>query len=156
MGDGPAVRRAGLDDVTELVRLRAVMMAELGEPSAGDWMEACAAYLRATLADGSTAAVVADDPAAAGRLVACGVGVTLRRLPGPNTGDGRIGHVASMVTEPAWRGRGLATAIVRGLLDWYAAEGVRRVYLHASPDGEGIYRGQGFAEGAHPELVWDA
>jgi GNAT superfamily N-acetyltransferase len=146
VGDGPAVRRAGLDDVTELVRLRAVMMAELGEPSAGDWMEACAAYLRATLADGSTAAVVA----------ACGVGVTLRRLPGPNTGDGRIGHVASMVTEPAWRGRGLATAIVRGLLDWYAAEGVRRVYLHASPDGEGIYRGQGFAEGAHPELVWDA
>jgi predicted GNAT family acetyltransferase len=60
-----------------------------------------------------------------------------------------------MVTETGWRGRGLATAIVVGLVDWYHATGVRRVFLHASEDGEAIYRGLGFREGAHPELVLD-
>jgi GNAT superfamily N-acetyltransferase len=151
----PAVRPATAADVDELVRLRAVMMAALGEPSSGPWMAESAAYLRAALADGTAAARVVDDAAMPGRLVACGVGVVMRRLPGPNTLDGRIGHIASMVTETGWRGRGLATAIVVGLVDWYHATGVRRVFLHASEDGEAIYRGLGFREGAHPELVLD-
>jgi GNAT superfamily N-acetyltransferase len=151
----PPVRPATLADVDELVRLRAVMMAALGEPDRGPWLATTAAYLRGALPARTVAAWVADDPAAAGRLVACGVGVVMQRLPGPNTGDGRIGHIASMVTEPAWRGRGLATAIVAGLLDWYRAAGVRRVFLHASESGEPIYRGLGFHEGAHPELMLD-
>jgi GNAT superfamily N-acetyltransferase len=142
-------------DVDELVRLRAVMMAALGEPSSGAWMAESAAFLRGALADGTAAARVADDPDRPGRLVACGVGVVMRRLPGPHTHDGRIGHIASMVTEAPWRGRGLARAIVVGLVDWYRSEGVRRVFLHASEDGEAIYRSLGFREGAHPELVLD-
>jgi GNAT superfamily N-acetyltransferase len=149
------VRPATVADVDELVRLRAVMMAALGEPDGGPWRAACAAYLREALAARTAVARVVDDPAAPGRLVACGVGVVMRRLPGPHTLDGRIGHIASMVTEPPWRGRGLATAIMVGLVDWYRAEGVRRVFLHASEDGEAIYRGLGFAAGAHPELVLD-
>ena len=151
----PPVRPATVADVDELVRLRAVMMAALGEADRGPWRAASATFLRAALADGTAAARVVDDPAAPGRLVACGVGVVMRRLPGPRTLDGRVGHIASMVTEAPWRGRGLATAIVTGLVDWYGAVGVRRVYLHASEEGEAIYRGLGFREGAHPELVLD-
>ncbi|HET6952241.1 MAG TPA: GNAT family N-acetyltransferase, partial [Acidimicrobiales bacterium] len=145
-------RPATLDDVDELVRLRWVMMEALGVRDEPSWRPACARLLTATLADGTTAAVVAEHPDAAGRLVACGVGRILVRLPGPRTPDGRYGHIASMVTEPAWRRRGLASGIVQGLLDWFAGQGVRKVDLHASPEGAPVYRALGFTEGEFPEL----
>lgn len=151
------VRAATVDDVDELVRLRRVMMDAVGMPDEPTWRQACAGFLTATLADGTTGALVADDPGGPpGRLVACGVGRILVRLPGPRTPDGRYGHIASMVTEPAWRGRGLATAIVQGLLRWFTDRGVAKVDLHATAEGEPVYRALGFTDGDYPELRWTA
>ncbi len=150
----PALRPAAASDVAELVRLRKVMMESMGVPEEPTWEQACADFLTETLAEGTTGAMVADDPDRAGRLVACGVGTVAVRLPGPMTPNGRFGYIASMVTEEAWRGRGLATGIVLGLLDWFASVGVHRVDLHASPHGEPIYRALGFEESAYPELRW--
>jgi GNAT superfamily N-acetyltransferase len=150
------LRLATFADLDELVRLRRVMMDALGVADEPTWPQACAAFLRETMSDASTAAVVAGDPAAPGRLVACGVGCIARRLPGPNTPNGRYGYIASMVTEPAWRGRGLAGGIVAGLLDWFVSRGVHKVDLHASAEGESVYRRAGFREGEFPELRWRA
>ncbi len=151
----PALRLATAADVAELVRLRKLMMDAMGAPT-GDpaWERACHEFLAASLAEGTTGAVVAGDPGEPGRLVACGVGTVAQRLPGPMAPNGRYGYIASMVTEEAWRGRGLATGIVRGLLDWFAGVGVRRVDLHASAQGEPIYRALGFTESPYPELRW--
>ncbi|HKY68806.1 MAG TPA: GNAT family N-acetyltransferase [Acidimicrobiales bacterium] len=166
--DAPPLRLATADDVDELVRLRRVMMGALEVCDEPTWALACADFLRRTLADGSAAAVVAGDPgavpsgsAAADRhrpepLVACGIGVIVERVPGPETPTGRYGYVCSMVTEPDWRGRGLATGVVEGLLAWFADRGVRKVDLHASDEGEPIYRRFGFREGRFPELRWRA
>jgi GNAT superfamily N-acetyltransferase len=146
------VRRATVADLDELVRLRAMMLAALGAAEEATWPAAAREFLADGLVAGTLAAVVADDPGTPGRLVAGGVGLVLHRIPGPASPDGRIGHIASMATEPAWRGRGLATAVVEGLLAWFAEIGVRRVTLHASPMGEAIYRSRGFVEGPNPEL----
>jgi predicted GNAT family acetyltransferase len=86
--------------------------------------------------------------------VACGIGTIVRRLPGPNTPDGRYGYIASMVTEENWRGRGLAAGIVVGLLEWFGRRQVHAVDLHASAAGEPIYRRLGFADAQFPELRW--
>jgi GNAT superfamily N-acetyltransferase len=150
----PALRPATADDVAEVVRLRKLMLDVLGAPGAEPWEQECARFLTASLADGTAGAVVAEDPGAPGRLVACGVGTVTRRLPGPANPEGRYGYIASMVTEEAWRGRGLATGIVQGLLDWFAGIGVHRVDLHASAQGEPVYRALGFTESAFPELRW--
>ncbi|HZM31182.1 MAG TPA: GNAT family N-acetyltransferase [Acidimicrobiales bacterium] len=152
-----APRLATTADVDELVRLRALMMGmlgELGEPPEPTWRDACTAFLHDALATGDAGALVVDDPIVPGRLVACGVGTVTRRLPGPRTPDGRYGYIASMVTEAAWQGRGLATAIVAGLLHWFRDQGIDKVDLHATAHGEPIYRALGFAEGAFPELRW--
>lgn len=149
----PPLRLATPADVDELVRLRRVMLDALGAGEGAAWEDACAAFLRETLAAGTAAAVVADDPEAPGRLVACGVGTIDRRLPAPRNPDGLHGYIASMVTEPAWRGRGLAAGIVEELLAWLGERGVYRVDLHASRDGEPIYRRLGFTESPFPELV---
>ena len=150
----PALRRATAADVDELVRLRKVMMDTMGVPEEPTWERTCAEFLTGSLAQGTTGGVVADDPDGAGRLVACGVGTVALRLPGPMTPNGRYGYISSMVTEVPWRGRGLATGIVLGLLDWFDGLGVHRVDLHASAQGEPVYRALGFTEGAYPELRW--
>ncbi|HEX8804325.1 MAG TPA: GNAT family N-acetyltransferase [Acidimicrobiales bacterium] len=158
--DAPPVRPATPADVDELVRLRALMFAEMGEPAAAvaepGWRAATAAFTRAGLADGTVAGAVVDAPGAPGRLVASGLGVVVRRAPGPGVPSGRFGHVQSVVTEREWRRRGLAGAVVRVLLDWFVAHGVRSVDLHATASGDRVYRALGFAEPEHPELRWRA
>ena len=153
----PAPRLATVADVAELVRLRALMMellGESGEPPEPTWRAACTAFLTGALGAGEAGAAVVDDPAVPGRLVACGVGTVTRRLPGPRTPNGLYGYISSMVTEPAWQRRGLATAIVADLLAWFGAQGVHKVDLHASAHGAPVYRALGFAEGGFPELRW--
>ena len=66
------------------------------------------------------------------------------------------GYVQSMATDPRWRRRGYAQAVVKALLDRFAAAGVRQVGLHASAAGVPLYRSCGFRDPRYPELVWRA
>lgn len=155
-------RAATAGDIPELVRLRALlferMERDLGPPPdpdqgpGGGWRAACAAEFRARLADGTMGVFVVDG--GAGRLAACGIGLIDHRMPGPYTPNGRSGHISGMVTDPAHRRRGHARAIMTELMRWFGERGVRRVELHATSDGEALYRSFGFAE--HPEaaLTW--
>jgi GNAT superfamily N-acetyltransferase len=148
-------RPATPDDTDELVRLRQVMFDALTEThvTAGGWEPFAAEVLRTGLADGSVVAFVVDGPDG---LVAAGVGTVAQRLPGPGNHSGRYGFVQSMATDPAWRRRGLGRAVFASLVDWFRAEGVTAVDLHASPDGEALYRSFGFREGPNVELSWRA
>lgn len=145
-------RPAAAPDIPELLRLRAVMFASVGEHDTGDWWPASELALREGFARGDIAAFVVDHPEQPGRLVACGIVVLLQRLGSPRTPNGRFGHVQSMVTEPEFRRRGLARAILAELLNWCGARDVRSIDLHASAMGEPLYRSMGFVEGSQPEL----
>jgi hypothetical protein len=46
----------------------------------------------------------------------------------------------------------LARAVTITLLDWFAARQVPSVELHATPDGESLYRALGFEQGWYPGL----
>lgn len=139
------VRRATSADIPELVRLRRVMFDAMGiDHSDPAWAAAMAGILRDGFAAGTMAAYVVDG--GDGTLRACGVGVVEQRLPGPRTPTGRHGHVQSMATEPAHRRQGYAREVFAALLDWFAAEGVPSVDLHATEHGEPLYRSFGFSE----------
>jgi len=155
MPSAATLRPATLDDVASIVRLRVLMFEDMGlEPRLEVWSKTAVAFLEETLADGTSAAFVAEAPD--GHLVATGVGTTCTRLPGPHNPSGRYGYIASMATEREWRGQGLARAVVVALLDWFGARGIHRVDLHASDAGDGIYRSLGFTEGTWPELRWSS
>jgi ribosomal protein S18 acetylase RimI-like enzyme len=148
------IRRAVPADTPELVRLRQVMFDALFgvmDTSAG-WEGSCAEVLERGLADGSFVAFVVDD--LDGGLAACGVGMVAARLPGPGNLSGRYGYIQSMATDPEYRRKGLARGILDALLAWFAAEGVDAVDLHASVEGEPLYRSKGFKEGETLELRW--
>lgn len=146
-----SVRRARDGDADELTRLRAVMLSAMGQVPPPQWWAACPAAFRRRLADTRFAAFVVDAPD--GGLAAAGCGWVEERLPGVRHLDGLVGIVASVATDPAWRRRGLARAVCGALLEWFDAQGVERVELMASTDGDGLYRGLGFVDAVGRPLV---
>ena len=61
------------------------------------------------------------------------------RQPRPGQRSARIPYLLSMYTEPEFRGRGLATWIVKEAMSWSKRQGHRSMTLHASKQGRGVY-----------------
>ncbi|MBH1938058.1 GNAT family N-acetyltransferase [Streptomyces sp. AV19] len=139
-------RAAGPEDAAEIVRLRRLMFAAMdGRDSPGAW-ERTAEELVARRLGAGLGAFVVDGEGDAPHLAACAVGTVEQRLPAPGHPTGRFGFVFTVSTDPRYRGRGFARATTEALLEWFAASGVTRVDLHATPDAERLYRSMGFAE----------
>lgn len=149
------VRWATEDDVDELVRLRRVMFAAMGDDMDEAVGSAVADALRRGLADGTFFAAVVDAEDG-GTLAACGIGMVAQRVPGPGNPSGRWGYIQSMVTDERCRRQGHARRVLHALLERFVADGVTRVELHATPEGEPLYRSVGFVPGRQPELGWAA
>src|SRR5689334_6908482 len=119
-------RRATTRDTDDLMRLRAVMVA--GDDGAvepqGEWIAHARSDLveRLPEVDGDLAAFVVDGPN--GRPVSCGLGVIQRTIATQRRPDGRSGYVFNVATDPAFRGRGYATAVMEAMLAWFAERGV--------------------------------
>jgi GNAT superfamily N-acetyltransferase len=141
-----------VDDVRELLRLRAVMMAAMdGEPpEPGSWQRLAEQTLAERMADGELAAFVVDGPD--GTLAACAVATIERRLGGPANPTGRIGYIFNVATDPGWRRRGYSRACMLSLLDWLREQGVVKVELRATQEGEPLYRSLGFSTVDAPTL----
>jgi len=151
---GRSVRPAVAGDIPELVRLRALLFTDLTAtwgpaPPGSQWRDACACALAVMLADPASSVLVIGS---ASGLACCGLGAIDRRLPSPFNPGGTIGHVFGIVTDPAHRGQGHARAVTAGLLAWFDRQGIIRVDLNASPDGERLYRSLGFASHPDPAL----
>lgn len=147
-----AARWATVEDVDELVRLREVMLDGMGRGGDPSWRPVVAEQLRVGLPGDRYFAAAVDDPGGGG-LVGGGVGMVWERLAGVGD-DGRFGYVQSMATNPAWRSRGVARAVMAFLLDGFRARGVHKVGLHYTAAGEPLYRSLGFVEPSQPELRW--
>lgn len=147
-----SVRRAKAEDYSEVIRLAEAMYEHLNFPGLDScWKESALEML--ALRHGRDAMVlVVSHPEETGKLVACGAGSWAMRLPSPRSPSGKTGYIQWMFTEPSYRGRGLATAILSGLLEWFGDQGVIGIELHAAPKGDPIYRSLGFSEGPSPSL----
>lgn len=145
---GDPVRRATPADAVELTRLREIMLMVMGPVPDREWWDPCVEAFRTRLADpdGLMQAFVIDAPDEPGVLASCSVGIALYRLPGPHNPSGMWGYVMNVATDPRYRRRGYARAVVQSTLDWFADNGIARVDLHASQDGAPLYRDLGFNE----------
>jgi GNAT superfamily N-acetyltransferase len=166
-GPGPAslpamtARQATPADADELVRLRAVMLRTMTRPATSpgwndDWREQARLTLERHLAEAAPAmtAFVVDRPDGTG-LAACVLGTVDHRLGGPANPTGRVGYVFSVATDPDMRRRGYSRACMTALLDWYREQGISKIDLRASPDGEPLYRSLGFARTKDPSMRLD-
>ena len=66
------------------------------------------------------------------------------RLPSPRNVVPREGYVMNVWVDPAWRRQGIASALMEKALEKSRELGLRRVRLHATPEGRGAYARAGF------------
>ena len=146
-------RRATAADVEELVRLAVVMFNAMGlDTGAPEWQEMGRQVTGRRLGSGDMAAWVVDGDEP-GHLISAGVGMINQRLPGPRNPSGRAGYIQWVATESGHRRQGLGREVIQGLLRWFAEQGVSVVELHATADGEPLYRSLGFGTPPNPQLV---
>lgn len=129
MWEGMAVLKPGAPDATE---------------------ERCRRWIRQRLKNGRVVGFVIE--AAPRTIVASGCLWIQDIHPRPGFPGPRYPYLMSMYTEPAHRGRGLATRIVRAALRWSRGRGYHRITLHASDAGRPLYQRLGFYDGKEMRL----
>jgi len=146
-------RPATLDDVEELVRLRGVMFEAMGLDLADrSWVDDATTVIRTELAAGRLFARVVEHSDGAG-LVAAGIAQVTPRIPSPGAPGRWRAYISSVATDPAWRRRGLARAVLTTLVADADERGVDVLELHATGEGRPLYEALGFVERTdHPEL----
>jgi GNAT superfamily N-acetyltransferase len=139
------VAQATIRDAESIVHHRRAMFSDMGYRDTVALDTMCAAFrpwLEARMAAGDYLAWMAhtDD----GRIVA-GLGLWLMDWPPHMIGAGsRRGNILNVYTEPEFRRRGIARALMQTALDWCRVNGVTAVILHASADGRALYESLGF------------
>lgn len=81
---------------------------------------------------------------ASGRIVASVGAFVKSDLPFRYFRSGTYGFIGDVYTEPAFRGRGIATRLNEDALLWLKAEGIQMVRLFASSTGRPLYEKLGF------------
>ncbi|HET9800411.1 MAG TPA: GNAT family N-acetyltransferase [Chthoniobacterales bacterium] len=90
-----------------------------------------------------------DDP----EEIVAGAGVQVREMPPRPQSDatgkidiiwGKQIIIQNVYTEPEWRRRGLASLLIKSILDWAREEAIDSVVLHASDKGRAVYERLGF------------
>ena len=150
------IRLATIEDADALVRIRVKFLEEVGQFGEGvdvnEVADAFRDYLMRKLPAGEFLAWVAE---AEGEVVATSGLCFFERPPNGTSPKGLEAYVMNMYTAPAWRGRGLATALLDAALAHVRKTDARRVWLHATDEGRPVYERAGFvASDTEMELVW--
>ena len=144
------VRLATGEDAQHIIELAAIMYRAMGlDADHPEWRATADRMIRERNGSDECAVFVSDD---GGRVVACGGVTTTIRLPGPGNPTARYGYIQWIVTDPGARRRGHARAVFEAILSWLRERGIRNVELHATPEGEPLYRAFGFDGPRYPQL----
>jgi GNAT superfamily N-acetyltransferase len=84
-----------------------------------------------------------------GQVAGSGCVWVVESLPRPGDPQRWRPYVLSMYTDPEFRGRGVASSIVRAAVAWSRARGFSRITLHGSEMGRPVYARLGF------ERTWE-
>jgi GNAT superfamily N-acetyltransferase len=139
----PVYRRAASSDIDTVVELRATFLAEVSGASSENSMllDALNSYFRRALPSGEYVAYLAECDQ---QIVATSGLVYHRHPPSPSNIQGCEAYLMNVYTRPAWRGRGIAIALLQTLIDHARQNNCCRVTLHALPQARSIYAKAGF------------
>jgi GNAT superfamily N-acetyltransferase len=143
-------RPARPEDADDVIRLASIMYEAMGlDHSPPEWRANAERMIRERSGGEDCAVFVSED---GGRVVSCGGVTVATRLPGPGNPSARSAYIQWMATDPGHRRRGHARAVFEAILAWLREQGVANVELHATPEGEPLYRSHGFDDPRYPQL----
>lgn len=141
-------RRATEADVDSLVDMRVRFLNEMyhhpDDEETDELRTSLHGYFAEAVASGDFVAWLAEH---LGETVGTS-GMVIWRLPGRYGGlvSGEIGYILNLYTVPEARKNGICTKLMDELIDEGRRLGLTYFHLHATDDGEDIYRRAGFAD----------
>ena len=139
------LRSATTKDLAALVKHRRAMWEDMGVKDGRRLAEADKAYngwARKRLRNGTLRGWVVENRD--GMIVGSGCLWLQPIQPSPNHTEGLQPYLLSMYTMPHYRGKGLASKVVREAVRWTRQNKYASLRLHASEMGRGVYRKLGF------------
>ena len=153
--DDISFRKADIDDLYKVLDLRMVFLNDYKDHEDDDEARVLKSnienYLKDALPGGRFIAYLAYHN---GKPIASG-GMEIREVA-PRYGsisNGRMGYIMNMYTIPSYRKMGIGSAILELLKNEAREMGISFLHLHASKDGDSIYRKAGFMDHELPELI---
>jgi len=141
----PVFRLATLNDLEQLVSLRVLMQKDVRgiqvDEVDAQYLAAVRKYFVESFQGGSYYSVVAESE---GQLVSANGLVIYRKPPSLGGGTGYMGYVSNVYTLPEWRGRGIATELMKALVQKARLLGIDKLQLGATELGQGVYGRVGF------------
>ena len=150
------VRRAAPKDIATLAQMRMALLREVGNvPSktdAKDLMGAIRRYFHRELPAGRYVGFIGT---IRGQAVASGGLAFYARPPYQGNLRGNEAYLMGMYTAVDWRRKGIGRRMLRKILAFAKARGVRRVWLHSEPGAMSLYDRAGFrSSDSYMELTW--
>lgn len=147
-------KRITTDHIPQLIELRLEFLISLKGEQPQDKIDALAQHLQQYFSKAIPTEALVGWMAWEGDL-AVGVGaMAVREQPGHfDWPGGRLAYVHNMYTVPAYRKQGICSEILQQMIACSKAHGLSRLELHASADGEPVYRKYDFKEHTEPFLM---
>jgi GNAT superfamily N-acetyltransferase len=140
-------RIATLNDLDPLIELRILMQEEVNgavpEASKASYREKLRSYFTDEMSNGSYFSAVAEVD---GKIVSCNGMCIYRKPPSITGGTGWVGYISNVYTKPEFRGKRLASELMKRIIDQARQLGVDKLHLGASEMGKGVYERVGFGK----------
>ena len=138
--------KAGINDVSSIVDNRILFALELSDPTSEAPIQALRQGLNAYFLKATTNNSCISFIAKAGDQVA-GIGsMHVREMPGNfKNPSGKWGYIMNMYTLPAHRRKGICKGILAHLVEEGKKMGITAFELHATAEGEMVYKQNGFS-----------
>jgi GNAT superfamily N-acetyltransferase len=138
-------RLASVNDAESLASLRVDFLIAVGDvpEQVSSLQPALHTYFKTKLASGEFVAFLAEQNS---QIIATSGMVFSEHPPSPRYPEGRGAYIMNMYTLPAFRGRGIATALLQKLITLARDRRCTRISLHGLPIAEAIYTKAGFVE----------
>lgn len=136
-------RKAEVKDVPQLIELRKKQLVDEGLSPTNNIDIELKQYFLASLMNGSLISWVAEDN---GIIIATS-GVCFYQIPPTYSNPtGQIAHITNMYTKEEYRCKGIASALLKFVIDEAKNLNYKMIKLHASNLGKSIYEKVGFTD----------
>lgn len=142
---------ATVEDALTLANARVAFLTELLGQQSQDAVDSLAqqliTYFQNAVAAHQYVGIIARQ---GNNLVATG-GMVFREQPGSfKNPSGKTAYILNMYTIPGFRRRGISTAVMEKLMEIAQDKGYNFFELHATPDGEPLYKKLGYYRHSEP------
>ncbi|MEC0668513.1 GNAT family N-acetyltransferase [Priestia flexa] len=149
-----SVDKASISDINQIIKLRVALLKEVNEiqteEEENQIIHATKNYLKTEISNHNFVSYIAKND----KEVVSVSGVSFfKRPPYLENLQGVEAYILNMYTLPTYRKQGLAKQLLEKCIEECKNRDVKRIWLHASKDGEPLYKSMGFSfKGSEMEL----